>query len=861
MRATPLLRRALSAVGVLAVAAASVLVAAPAVAADGAGIVITSPANGTVFAPGSFVSIQGTVSDPGVSYTWSFDGSPPMDLTLYEGGISLGVVTSNGWHTATFWGAGSTASVTFLLDNIGPEVVISSPAEGAVVGYSFLVPYTVGDAVDSWFSLDGGVESRAAPPVSITGLPEGPHIVRVRAVDQYGNSTTVARHFTVDRTGPSVAVTMPADGAWIDPQQPFTIMATSDDPGTQTWDLRVDGDTVAGGPGGTPIGYGMPAPTSWVDGSSHTITAQSTDALGNVGGVSSITVRADAQAPNVTVDALPTTLSRQSIITGAASDSGSGVTQVAVEFRSLTSGDTCGAVEFSGTATLLGGFWSLPLPGAASSGGFCVRATATDGVGRAQTSADRRVDVDVTGPVAPTGLAPSGEYWTAPTAEISWDAVSDAVRYEFRLAGSVAELDTTSPSSTTDTSISVGGWPIGTQAWQVRGIDQFDNVGAWTDPQTVTVLGVPQIGMVCSTFCSIVSDEVGASWSAIPGAIGYRVSVAWPGEDGGTIVEQDVPGDTTSATIALPEELRSGTIVVRVRAVLDHEVEGSTLSPWSERVRYLHVASPATPALLTPAEGSYIDGDGVELRWTDDSNVLAWELRLSPVPTLAEDGGLDTETAAPLLDPMVLLLVVGAGELPEDIDLDQVDAVLDCDALGEYIGIGGEGGTLPFACADGSFTVPEALADGDYYWQVRGYGLSTFLAQAEQAVGPWSRVGHFTVGVAPAVPETGGPTSTGGTPTTGGPKATTPATTVNEITQVDLAGDEPEAVEDAPDAGADPGSSDGGSDDGSAAGGEVTSDAGTGEAFPLGWLLAGVGALIVLAGAGAFIRFRMVRGR
>jgi hypothetical protein len=62
----------------------------------------------------------------------------------------------------------------------------------------------------------------------------------------------------------------------------------------------------------------------------------------------------------------------------------------------------------------------------------------------------------------------------------------------------------------------------------------------------------------------------------------------------------------------------------------------------------------------------------------------------------------------------------------------------------------------------------------------------------------------------------------------------------------------------------DSGDSSGGSDasgagDPHATGGAESAAAG-GE-FPFGWLFAGLGGLVVLAGAGVFIRFLVVRGR
>jgi hypothetical protein len=228
------------------------------------------------------------------------------------------------------------------------------------------------------------------------------------------------------------------------------------------------------------------------------------------------------------------------------------------------------------------------------------------------------------------------------------------------------------------------------------------------------------------------------------------------------------------------------------------------------------------------------------------------------VPTLGEDGGLDTELAAPLIDPMVLLFLVGgtSGEIPRNIDLDEVDAVLDCAALEEF----GGGGSLPFLCADGSFTIPETLADGDYYWQVRGYGIDDVAGSLAEPSGSWSSVGHFIVGDEPAPAGPGGSDGAGGSGSSGGAPSSRGTTTVTaDPTAADA--EVPEAAtDDASEESEEPAAT---PDDtgGSGAASEERgpeSDSGDG-GFPLGWILAGIGALVVLAGAGAFIRFLVVR--
>uniref|UniRef100_UPI0015BBC158 hypothetical protein n=1 Tax=Pseudomonas aeruginosa TaxID=287 RepID=UPI0015BBC158 len=186
MNTPALLRRTVAALGVLVVVASSLLVASPASAADAPEIVITTPANGTVFGPTDFISVLGYVTDPSLPYTFSVNGSAPTSFPLSSGDqISLGVYNPgvSRTYTLTFSGGGTSSSVTFSIDADGPDVVITSPAENEAVRDSVSVDFTSGDGISSWMAVDGDAEAPVvgAPPylVDTSALSPGSHQLRV----------------------------------------------------------------------------------------------------------------------------------------------------------------------------------------------------------------------------------------------------------------------------------------------------------------------------------------------------------------------------------------------------------------------------------------------------------------------------------------------------------------------------------------------------------------------------------------------------------------------------------------------------------------------------------------------------------
>ncbi len=747
------------------------------------------------------------------------------------------------------------APAAYAADNTPPTITIDSPADGTVFGASGgWVTFTTADdvGVASWEVIRNGISlftgtgaGQASVNLLVGDLANGSYSLTINAVDTSGNPASVTRSFGVSIAEPDVQLVSPVDGARVGAG-----LVTIGYQGVErmSWRVSVDGTVIRdeGGYSGTTFPY-APA-TPWADGSAHTVEVTGTDGAGRSRTVTA-NVTADAAAPVVTLDPPPpTTLPRATTLTGTVADAVSGIAWLRVMFAEYLDG-ACSSTEILGSPTVTGASWSLELPPTLVDGEYCVTVSAADEVGNVGMTTPVVVDLDVTGPDAPTGLSPDGESWDRPSA-LSWSSVADAVSYEYQIAEDPWQLDSADLVAASTTTAILPAPLDGIWFWRVRGIDAVGNPGDWSDVAEVSVLGAPQLDDACG--CRIVGGSIDLEWGAVPDVVSYRIQVTGADAAGAPVVfEQDVDGAETDATVTLPPGFPTGTISVRLRAELDHEVAGSTLTGWSERLTFLRFGVPSAPTLLAPAAGAYVRGDGVAFSWRDDPSAVFWELRVSSDPTLGPDGGLvpDVVEVFPLLDPMLAALVLlgDATEIPDGIRLSDLDAALDCAVLRDVLQIDVDDPDFP--CSDGAFVLPMSLDDGTHYWQVRGIGFDTLFAGADP--GAWSSVGRFVVGAAPVTPP---PAANGGHRGHGGSAGTGDA----------------DVVEPAPDGTGDGGAGEpaGGGSGGTASGGGAEAGGDTPDAepvaddgLPIGWLLGGLGLLVLLAVAAGVIRFLVVRRR
>src|SRR5256886_2716676 len=220
-------------------------------------IVLSAPAAGYVST--SNVLVIWTASDNvGLDHIEvSLDGGAATSLaagtTSYPfSGLSDG---SHTFHLRAVDRAGipATSDVTVMVDVTKPSASITSPAASAyVTSHSVVVRWTAADPASGTdhylLAIDGGAAltvDATATSYTFSGVADGPHTIRLTAVDRAGNTVLVSVSATVDTVDPTISIASPASGAVLSSSAP-TVTWTADDAtsGIDHIEVRVDGGTA-----------------------------------------------------------------------------------------------------------------------------------------------------------------------------------------------------------------------------------------------------------------------------------------------------------------------------------------------------------------------------------------------------------------------------------------------------------------------------------------------------------------------------------------------------------------------------------------------------------------------------------------
>ncbi len=326
---------------------------------DGAGNVRTSTAvavtvdntgpTTAISAPARNALVGGTVQ---VSITAS-DSSGVERVELYADEVLMGTDTSapysvswnsaalaDGAHSLTaraYDKAGNvrtSTAVAVTTDNTLPAAALTSPAQGMRLRGSVTLEATASDTVgvakvefyDGATLLGTDLSAPYATTWNSVGVTDGAHTLTVKAHDGAGNVRTSAGvGVTVDNTGPTTALSTPAQNAHVRGTVPVSATA-SDSSGVERVEFYV---------GGTLLGTATTAPyvVSWdtttVANGGVTLTTQAYDALGNVTVSAGRAVTVDNTAPTVAITspANGASLFLSATLQASASDN-VGVTQV-----------------------------------------------------------------------------------------------------------------------------------------------------------------------------------------------------------------------------------------------------------------------------------------------------------------------------------------------------------------------------------------------------------------------------------------------------------------------------------------------------------------------------------------------------
>ncbi|WP_224365339.1 Ig-like domain-containing protein [Hyalangium versicolor] len=267
---------------------------------------LTSPAPGTLL-KGSVVLTASASDTVGVTKVQFYDGTMLIGTAAASPyAVSWNTLgAADGAHTLTvkaYDGAGNvrtSVGANVTVDNTAPTTAISGPAQNArirgMVSVNATASDTVGVTAVEFYAGSTLIGTASAAPYTVnwdsTTVADGSVTLNTRAYDAAGNVAQSAEvTITVDNTGPTVAITSPANGATLSVLLlSTTVSASASDNVGVAQVVFYDGASVLG------TDTTAPYSVSWnllsAARGNHTLTAKAYDSAGTVTTSTAVTVK------------------------------------------------------------------------------------------------------------------------------------------------------------------------------------------------------------------------------------------------------------------------------------------------------------------------------------------------------------------------------------------------------------------------------------------------------------------------------------------------------------------------------------------------------------------------------------------
>ncbi|GAB4299258.1 MAG: hypothetical protein Fur0034_10820 [Desulfuromonadia bacterium] len=416
-------------------------------------------------------------------------------------------------------------TATFTIDRTPPAVSITpstlvSPTNIATPSIAGTVELGVREVSVSVNGVFRGYASVSGPTWTYTlgGLQEGENLIRVTAVDQAENSTTLERVIVYDTTPPTPHLSgTPAAGSSVNVNR---AVITVDGADVVSYRFKLDGGDYS-----SEIPVSQPITIPSLSDGSHQVSVIGRDLAGNWQPQASATLyqwRVDTSPPTFTIapPTSPTSASNQNITVSDISKNGTILSALneTTGFQSISLPVTAGSYTFS----------AFPL----QTGTNRITVTAEDPAGN-QTSSTLVIIRDQTPPVATvTGEITNGTVSPSPTARFTIGG-DDVTRYLYRLDGGsfgTTPVDVAQP-------IILTGLSDGSHTLSVLGVDAAGNFQVtptditWivdSTPPTVTLSGGPASFTSATTATFTVSGAVLYKYALDTGTYGGETDVNTP---------------------------------------------------------------------------------------------------------------------------------------------------------------------------------------------------------------------------------------------------------------------------------------------------------------------------------------------
>ncbi|WP_082282730.1 Ig-like domain-containing protein [Myxococcus hansupus] len=457
------------------------------------------------------------------------------------------------------------AVYTWTIDTIAPDTTLSGGPTGTTAATDATFSFTANESPATFeCSLDGAPFTTCTAPVTYTGLADGSHTLRVRAVDAAGNidPTPASRTWTVDTTAPETSFT--STPAAVSNSASATFGFTSNE-SPVTYECSLDGATFAAC--ATPQTF-----TGLADGE-HTLAVRARDAVGNVdASPATYTWTIDTTAPNTSIVSGPPALTNSDGATFTFSASESGVT-----YECSLDGATYAActnpVTFTGLAD----------------GSHTLTVRAVDAAGNVDpTPATHTWTVDTTPPSTSITTSPAA-ITNATSATFGFASDSSPVTYECSLDGAAFAA---CANPVTFSSLGQGSHTLA-----VRAVDAAGNVDPTPATHTWTVdTAAPDAPVITAPAngVSVPTQQPVISGTAEPGTV---VTVTVDGNVLGS-APVDANGDWTFTP---PAPLDQGSHTVTVTST---DAAGNVSDPSAPTTFTVDTVAPDAPEITAPGDGT-----------------------------------------------------------------------------------------------------------------------------------------------------------------------------------------------------------------------------------------------------------------
>jgi hypothetical protein len=236
---------------------------------------------------------------------------------------------TEGEHAVVVWAvdrAGNIreANITVGYDTVGPHIRLFSVSPPGWTDADPTATFSAQDDLSGMdrfeMSIDNGLFSACASPLTLAGLAEGRHGITLRALDRAGNRAEQNLQVQIDRTPPEEFMPIARPANWTSQDPVLSFEAQDDLSGVDRYDVQIDG--------GEPVSTDSPTILEGLPEGTHLVTVNAYDMAGNhrMGNVS---VFIDRSPPvSVTVrflNADNVTSSRDMVLSIAAADNLSGL--------------------------------------------------------------------------------------------------------------------------------------------------------------------------------------------------------------------------------------------------------------------------------------------------------------------------------------------------------------------------------------------------------------------------------------------------------------------------------------------------------------------------------------------------------